>query len=112
MENFYSYFFSKLYRIILTKDHEGLNRSCLLPRCERRDREKRRAERAFKLVVEYMRVPTRNAVFCTIKPNVLLQSRFALPSCRPVVSRKCLDPLLTFYVDAFGCTVNDLINDD
>ena len=55
-------------------------------------------ERTVKLAVGYIQVPMRNALLCPIKPNVLLQSRFAfIPSCCSVVCRKCcLDPPLTF----------------
>jgi len=35
-------------------------------------------ERAVKLAIGYTRVPARNVLFRSIKPNALLQSRFVL----------------------------------
>jgi len=72
-------------------------------------------ECAVKLAVRYTRVPTRNALFCPIKPNVLLQSRFALlelpPRCLPEVLSTSATNVLRRCAHVFDCALNVLIND-
>jgi len=113
--------YHRIYCEVRLRKIGSLSRFCLK---EREGARKRLAESngtikvhecAVKLAVRYTQVPTRNALFCPIKPNVLLLSRFALlelpPRCLPEVLSTSATNVLCRRAHVFDCALNVLIND-